>query len=31
MGIGFDRESVEGFVVYRPHADVEPEAVPGLL
>ena len=31
MGIGFDRTPVEGFVVYRTHADVDPEAVPGLL
>ncbi|MDQ4123998.1 MAG: glycosyltransferase family 39 protein [Actinomycetota bacterium] len=31
MGVEFDRTSVEGFVVYRPHADIDPEAVPGLL
>lgn len=31
MGIAYDRTAVEGFVVYRPHADVDPEAVPGLL
>jgi hypothetical protein len=31
MGIGFDRTPVEGFVVYRPVTDVDPEAVPGLL
>lgn len=30
-GIGFDRTAVEGFVVYQPAADVDPEAVPGLL
>lgn len=31
MGIAFDRAAVEGFVVYRPATDVDPEAVPGLL
>lgn len=31
MGIGFERTELEGFVVYEPDVDVEPESIPGLL
>lgn len=31
MGVPFERTQVEGFVVYEPETDVDPEAVSGLL
>lgn len=31
MGVSFERTQVEGFVVYEPETDVDPEAVSGLL